>query len=673
MIETRLLPDCTGPSMQHERADGTNSQVDRRTDHELVLRFVKSRDADAFRTIVVRHAPMVMRVCRGMLRHEHDAEDACQATFLVLAKAARKIRRRDSLASWLYGTAYRVCLKASARIGRRKEESLGNESMIADPGLTEVADRHAQSVLHEELARLPEKYRAALVICYLEGMSREEAARQLGCSVGTVKGRLERGRQLLRRRLLTRGAAICVLVGTGAGGSVAHAAVAESLVTSTVGAALAFSQAKAAHVAVGSNVLELAQGELAVMSTSFTKYVAGGLAAAAFLFLCGLFLSEPASAERPVTQPSLVWATSDRPTSINAPPILLAAAAADDEVSIPDADGAMETIPSRARVEKLEWVGDGNFLVFGGAVDPQLSPGENATEMWMFELGRKVRLPTARGFACTPDAGTYATLDPVIDSEYKRFEIRLHNLKRREFERSFFADTTTRLFQAYDVAFSPDKRLLGACGYSFPEGVDGQGDVVLFDLEKKRQSRHIIVDDGGVYCFAFAPDGKTLVTGQLIRASRGKDTPGIKVWNVADGSLIHAWPSHREIVWQVAYSPDGTRVASVGHTFEGGFEWNKLVSVHNLQTGELEHNLEGHERSPQAVTFSPDGELLASGGVDKTVRIWDVESGELLATFTGHQGAVAALAFSPDGTQLASGDRKKAIHFWDISALGTQE
>ncbi|MGO9463028.1 MAG: sigma-70 family RNA polymerase sigma factor [Isosphaeraceae bacterium] len=163
----------------------------------------------AFAALVDRHGPMVLRVCRSILRDEHDAEDAFQATFLVLVRRAGSVRRQESVGSWLHGVALRVAAHARASMARRRrhERCAGTLAVAAARSGQEGTLRERAAVLHEELGRLPERYRAAIVLCYLEGHTCEAAAHRLGWPVGTVKSRLARGRQRLRGRLLRRGLA----------------------------------------------------------------------------------------------------------------------------------------------------------------------------------------------------------------------------------------------------------------------------------------------------------------------------------------------------------------------------------------------------------------------------------------------------------------------------------
>src|SRR4051794_8170095 len=181
-------------------------------DGQLLERFTAQRDEAAFATLVRRHGPMVLNVCRSVLRHEQDAEDAYQATFLVLVRKATSIRRPEAVAGWLYEVAYRVAVQAQADAARRRAlERRAPPLADADPTL-DMTLRDLRRVLHEELRRLPDKYRLPLVLCYLEGRSHEEAAGQLGWSKGTFRGRLDRGREHLRRRLAARGVALSALL-----------------------------------------------------------------------------------------------------------------------------------------------------------------------------------------------------------------------------------------------------------------------------------------------------------------------------------------------------------------------------------------------------------------------------------------------------------------------------
>ncbi len=174
------------------------------TDPQLLECFVKQQDEAAFAVLVRRHGPMVLGVCRRVLDHAQDAEDACQATFLVLVRRASSIGRPELLGNWLYGVAFRIARKARAQAARRTHTERQLVPMATTDPLLEVAWRELRSLLDEELQRLPLKFRAPLILCYLEGLSNEEAARRLGWPPGSISYRLARGRELLRQRLKDR-------------------------------------------------------------------------------------------------------------------------------------------------------------------------------------------------------------------------------------------------------------------------------------------------------------------------------------------------------------------------------------------------------------------------------------------------------------------------------------
>jgi RNA polymerase sigma factor (sigma-70 family) len=161
------------------------------SDGQLLERYLARRDETAFAAIVRRHGPMVLSVCRRVLKNAHDAEDVFQATFLVLVTKAASVRPRELVGHWLYGVAYRTALKAKALAARRsaKERTMAPQQTHHDEPPADW-----QPLLDEELQRLPEKYRLPLVLCDLDGKTRKQAARQLGWPDGTLSTRLTRGR-----------------------------------------------------------------------------------------------------------------------------------------------------------------------------------------------------------------------------------------------------------------------------------------------------------------------------------------------------------------------------------------------------------------------------------------------------------------------------------------------
>jgi RNA polymerase sigma factor (sigma-70 family) len=253
-----------------------------RPDHQLLERFAAHRDGDAFAALLRRHGPMVLGVCHSVLRDTHEAEDAFQAAFLLLARKAGSIRRREAVSGWLYRVAYRLAVRARATAARRRvQESRPAAMPPADPVL-DLSLREVRAVLLEELDGLPEQYRAPLVLCGLEEKPLEEAARLLGWVKGAVKWRLQRGRELLRRRLRRRGLELPA--------ALAAAALALNAASGPVSAALASSTLRAAVKAaagggmvgggVTAEVADLVQGASRIMGYSKITIAAALLTAA---------------------------------------------------------------------------------------------------------------------------------------------------------------------------------------------------------------------------------------------------------------------------------------------------------------------------------------------------------------------------------------------------------
>jgi RNA polymerase sigma factor (sigma-70 family) len=260
-------------------------------DAELLERFAASGDQSAFAALLKRHGPMVFGVCRRVLNDRDDADDAFQATFLVLARKAGSVRRSASLASWLYGVAHRTALKARASAAQRRaieREAIPTRTAVPDPAL-EALWRDLRPLLDEEVARLPEKNRAAFVLCYLEGRTTEEAAQSLNCPRGTVLSRLAWARERLRARLTRRGLALS--------GGVLASLLAPAQVSAAVPPALLTATAQAPAGVLSAQVLTLSEGVLRAMWLTKLKAFASVLAAVAVLGAAGLFTYETLSAQ----------------------------------------------------------------------------------------------------------------------------------------------------------------------------------------------------------------------------------------------------------------------------------------------------------------------------------------------------------------------------------------
>jgi RNA polymerase sigma factor (sigma-70 family) len=280
------MPDTPVPGVLRRLRRALGHADSCATDAQLLERFLAQRDEDAFELLVWRHERLVLSACRRILHDAQDAEDAFQATFLTLVRRAGAISRGQALASWLYQVACRIALRAraglAARAGRERQglDLAGIPAAADDP----AERRELSPLLDEEISRLPEKYRAPVVLCYLEGRTYDEAARRLGCPLGTLATRLGHARERLRARLVRRG------VGLGAGAlaeilceRAAAAAAPGALVSATVRAAASVAAGRAAAGVVTPQVAAMTEGALRAMLMTKLRIAAALLLAAGLL------------------------------------------------------------------------------------------------------------------------------------------------------------------------------------------------------------------------------------------------------------------------------------------------------------------------------------------------------------------------------------------------------
>jgi RNA polymerase sigma factor (sigma-70 family) len=280
-----MATNLTGKVIRHLRKAVLLQDGAGMTDGQLLGCFIDHRDEAAFAAIIKRHGPMVWGVCRRLLPH-HDAEDAFQATFLVLVRKAASVLPRELVGNWLYGVAYQTALHSRRTTARRRTRER-QVTQMPEPAVAEQDLWHdLQPLLDQELARLPDKYRVAIVLCDLEGKTRKEAAGQLGCPEGTLAGRLVRGRVLLAKRLARHGFAV-------SGGAVAavlsqsavSASVPPSLASSTIKAASVFAAGQAAAGVTSVKVAALTEGVLRTML--MTKLKIATAMVFVFVLVCG--------------------------------------------------------------------------------------------------------------------------------------------------------------------------------------------------------------------------------------------------------------------------------------------------------------------------------------------------------------------------------------------------
>jgi RNA polymerase sigma factor (sigma-70 family) len=272
-----------GTLLRHIQKLATGPRVQQRTDRQLLDDFAAHRDESAFAALVARHGPMVLRVCRRVLGHEQDAEDAFQATFLVLARNTASIRKRGALADWLHGVAYRTAMKAKRGAARRRNHEARRRALtpeaVPSPRWDEV-----QAVLDEEIRALPEPFRAAFTLCVLEGKSGPQAAAELGCKEGTVSSRLTRARERLRQQLARRGIQLsALLAGLSVAESAGRAALPATLAQATVGFGLLVAAGEPAAGVIPPHIAALAAGVTRAMFLTKAKIATAVLFALGFI------------------------------------------------------------------------------------------------------------------------------------------------------------------------------------------------------------------------------------------------------------------------------------------------------------------------------------------------------------------------------------------------------
>jgi RNA polymerase sigma factor (sigma-70 family) len=622
------------------------------TDGDLLRAFVAWQDQNAFALLVQRHGPLVLAVCRRLLRHEQDAEDAFQATFLVLACKAASVRRPAALASWLHGVASRTALGARKVAARRRRHEKDGGTPGPAPAAAQVAeDQEVGAILDEEIQRLPAAYRDPFVLCCLEGQSCAEAAHRLLQKEGTIWSRVARARERLRLRLARRGVSPAVPA------AVAPAAVPPALAGSAVEAARLAGTALPANVASVLNEMSRTLF-LSRLKTVALVLLTAGLVAAG-LSLAGVWTpAAPQRAGGPAA-PSPEGARTDRhgdPLPAGAVarlgtirfrqhggPSWLTFLPGDRTLATPFVRGV--SFWDAATGEEKRRLGEGGWAWCLSPDAKVVALGHPAIHLWDVAAAREVcRLEghqeVIRGVAFSPDGRVVVTgahdktvrvWDAATGKELRRFE-------------------EPDIVLA--VAVSPDGKTVATAD------AGRSSTVRLRDLATGKELRRF-QGQMPIFHVLFAPDGKTLAALEPING--GSPVSKVHLWDVGTGRLRQL-PALAEYVWGAAFSPDSQLLATANQ---------EQFHVWDLATGKPLDRFEGNACYTTGVCFSGDGKTLATQG-DSTIRLWDVGSGkEARADDGGHRGAVHALAFSPDGRSVITAGRDGTLRLWE-SATGKE-
>ncbi len=516
------------------------------TDGELLERFAHKRDAAAeaaFETLLARHGAMVFTVCRQVLGDAHAAEDAFQATFLVVVRRASSLRVREpgTLGPWLHGVAYRISLKSRQASARRR----AREQRVSVPELEtqSAAIEHGelQALLHEEVNRLPAKYRAPIVLCYFEGRTHDEAAAALNWPVGTVRVRLARARDMLRSRLNRRGVAPGDWIGVYLLHPVPRIEPTTRLLEATVAAVIDGTPSSA--------VTAMANVMLRALLMARLKMAAAVLSIALMTAGFGLALrGAPASQAR---QRSETTPGADTTARIFSKPI----------------DRRADPLPEHARLR----IGGTRFnhgnlirqvLYTPGGKSMVAIDGTGAVLVWDAATGRMVRAiggprVAFRDIALSPDGLTLATLEePGV---LRLWDLASGRERRRWHEVPGYPRHLT---------FSPDGRTLAAALRTQDQAtMKVRHAITLWDLTSPTEHRRRFAANWrDLYGLAFTPDGKALVTGSNDTESRivgeKPEKGSMRLWDVATGQERRRFPVDGYYVRSIAVSPDGRRVAA---------------------------------------------------------------------------------------------------------------
>jgi RNA polymerase sigma factor (sigma-70 family) len=632
-----MLPTHASPILRHVRRLVTGHEAGA-PDRDLLQAYLDKQDSTAFAELVERHGPMVLGVCQAVLRNSQDAEDAFQATFLVLARNARSIRRRDGLGSWLHGVAHRVSLKARAAGVRRRAVETKAPAPVPACSADELTWGEIRAILHAELAALPERLREPLVLCYLEGLTQEEAAEQLGWTPATLKGRLQRGRDRLRRRLERRGLAPAVTLGAAV---LTGQSLAAPLTPELADAAMRVVSSVPGHT-VSSAVAALARG------------VVGSPVPAKFWLVATMLVAGVAVAGTATLFPERSRPNASMPV---APPV------AERETERTDRYGDLLPDAAVARLGTIRYNhADGlNALHFSPDGRTIISDGDGHLCLWDAATGKLLRQFARSNSSLIdptvllPDGKTMVFL---IIGQGITDAVQVWDLDKGQEKWT----TPLPVFRARSPDHFPWSALSGdgrlAAVRNAPEHIR------VFEIDAGKEPKELPKVDKDIEAFVFAG------TDRLVTADKNAE---IEVWEARTGKRVRGFANGGP-VGTLAASADGRWLATIpysSHVVDPPADKN-LLCIWDLATGVQKHALAAppNNRWGPAIQFAPDGKLLfaSSGGAKgNTLIVWNVATGERVRELPGAGGRIVAV--SPDGQRLASAGYwgEGSYNLWDVA------
>jgi RNA polymerase sigma factor (sigma-70 family) len=666
-------------------ASGAGPELD---DAALLRRFLGEHDAAAFEALVARHGPMVLGVCRRVLGNAADAEDACQATFLVLAQRASSVQPAGALAAWLHGVACRVARAArSAGLRRRRRETPAPDLAPPDPRpdpLDELTAREFLLLLDEEIGRLPEVYRLPVICCCLEGRKQEEAAALLGWTPGSVRGRLARGRARLHARLARRGLTLTVALAAVSVCQGVTAAAPASLAARVLASAAGEGSPTATVNALADTALRgmaLGKRQLACL----LALVVGAATLGAGVFLRPASDGPLAAAPPVVREPGRPGAARPARADLHGDPLP------------EEAVGRLGTVRFRhgQQVRCVAFWPDGERLVSCSA--------DFTIRLWDRETGKEVRRfdghkDQVQFVRFTPDGKYLVSAGGGWNRDNRDTSVRLWDVASGKEQRRLVEGNDKQAKTAIDLAPGgkilafgvktsirllsiPEGRHLGDIPVPPPPGPwrrqDSLAKVVRFSPDGKRLGA--VVEFAGVCVFDvtrrkllwqnrdepttslpydsgidFSPDGKLLAAACTVRKP-------VRLFTADTGKVLRTLAGPVPGAGPLLFMADGKRLLSNG--------WGEQGLIWDVATGKPAGKLRLTPVHRMSFTPSPDGKTLALAG-RQAIQFYDVATGRQLSGPSGANGQVDHIEFLPDGRTVLAGsswDSDVGARFWDLA------
>ncbi|HKB05413.1 MAG TPA: sigma-70 family RNA polymerase sigma factor [Gemmataceae bacterium] len=647
------------------------------SDRALVERFAETNDQAAFAAIVDRHGPLVLGVCRRTLRDDHLADDAFQATFLALARKAATLRDPGAVSSWLFGVARRIALA-----GRRQRQQTVNASSIPAPAEARGDWADLLRVLDEELARLPDRFRAPLITCYLRGLTQDEAARALGWSLSTLRRRLDRGRELLRSRLVTRGATL--------GGGLAAGAIVQDA-TAVVPAALydqTIESAAGGPVPAGvMSLLSAARPGRLVPVLAIGAVAVVGLAGAAWVVV--LALSPSNSSPVPIATAPPIADDAPRIERMANPwvePLPPGAIVRLGTTAFRHGTDGPAGIVDPIGVWQLAFHPDGSLVSVGGqrvrswdpATGKELDGAVISTRLrWLI----RARIFGGGRFLALPDADEVGNTRPSVTiwdlgtrRAVRTVTFATHPGRKSTFIAPTAVNANGTRFAEVDgngdvwvwdengavLAKLAERLEMGAPAFLTPDGksvvtVDGPHRVRVWDTttgtEKRKFQPERVEETNPVVVATMSPDGRWLATlGKEAIEDPGRTgwTPEgfVRLWDLTAGRVHRelSWPWGDSRLWErarLAFSADSSALVGVGLADSTVLRFARW-SVPDGTGRKWQAPVRG--ASPFAITIDPKRNLVATSGWG-SVRLFDAAAGRELVPADGPVAEVLEIDF----------------------------